>query len=77
MSILTLGSKKGRRKISNQRESKAFMTRSKRETIVENEGRINEEEELGAEKEKEKDKDQMEERKIKENEEEKKCKKER
>ena len=45
-------------------ECKVVMTRSKRETIVENESRTNEEKELGAEGEKENKGDQMEERKI-------------
>ena len=44
---------------------KAVMTRRKRETIMENEGRDNDEEELGVEKENEKEGDHMEERKIK------------
>ena len=52
-------------------ECKAVMTRSKRETIVENKGRTNEEEELGAEKEKENEGDQMDQRKINEDEDEK------
>ena len=51
-------------------ECKAVMTRSKRELMVENESRTNEEKELGAEGEKENEGDQMEERKIKEVEEE-------
>ena len=42
------------------------MTRSKRELVVENEGRTNEEENLGAEEKKEKEGDQMGERKINE-----------
>ena len=52
-------------------ECKTVMTRSKRETIVENKGRTNEEEELGAEKEKENEGDQMDQRKINEDEDEK------
>ncbi|KAH1249041.1 hypothetical protein GmHk_05G012497 [Glycine max] len=51
-------------------ECKTIMTRSKRELIVENESRTNEEKELGAEGEKEKERDQIEERKINEDQEE-------
>ena len=51
-------------------ECKAVITISKRELPVENEGRTNEEEELGVEEKKEKKGDQMKERKINEAEEE-------
>ena len=47
-------------------ECKDVMTRSKKETIVEDKSRTNEEKELGAEGEKENEGDQMKERKINE-----------
>ena len=53
-------------------ECKAVMTRSKRETIVEDESRTSEEKELEAEGEKENEGEQMKERKINKEEEEKK-----
>ena len=65
---------------NRKEECKVVMTRSKREIIVEDESRTNEEKELGAEGEKENEENQMEERKINEDKEEKnekKCKKER
>ena len=45
-------------------ECKAVITRSKRETVVEDEGRISDEKELVAKGEKEKEEDQMREKKI-------------
>lgn len=53
-------------------ECKDVMTRSNKETIVEDKSRTNEEKELGAEGEKENEGDQMKERKINEEEKEKK-----
>ena len=50
-------------------ECKAVMTRSKRETIVEDERRNNDEQELVAEEEKEKEEDQIREKEINDGEE--------
>ena len=53
-------------------ECKAIITKSKRETMVEDEGRMSDEKELVAEREKEKEEDQIREKKNDEEKEEKK-----